>query len=188
MLLRGSNRRDLGNSKPLGQGMQGLPVVTKLMTCQNHNGVSSGEDEVYKAYVLKRRLIDHQSRRCAQAGHNGRSAGAIKEARLNLIIKFYDYSGRDRAECARVRGAAERAQKSPGSRRKKRIRICARSHESTNKTIKPPAKRDRILYGYARNTKRYKSTTFPSPINGIKLLSGRVQTLQTSRIAGRANR
>lgn len=29
--------------------------------------------------------------------HNGQRRGAVKGARLNLIIKFYDYSGREHA-------------------------------------------------------------------------------------------
>jgi len=49
--------------------------------------------------------------------HNGQWRGAVKGARLNLIIKFYDYSGREHAAltaCARRQRVAAQ---------KKRIRI-----------------------------------------------------------------
>jgi len=50
--------------------------------------------------------------------------GAVKGARLNLIIKFYDYSGREHCMCATARGCGA----------KKRIRI---SRDGLKDLIKP---------------------------------------------------
>jgi len=41
--------------------------------------------------------------------HNGQRRGAVKGARLNLIIKFYDYSRREHTAFAKRRVAAQKS-------------------------------------------------------------------------------
>lgn len=86
--------------------------------------------------------------------HNGQRREAVKGARLNLITKFYDYSGREqphRNAYARahalthaLRARSTGASDALGPRRKKSIRISRdeerererESREGPNKTIK----------------------------------------------------